>query len=304
MLRTLTALAITLTLSPALPLPAAADILVETSLDPLPEHDRASETAPNETPASAALSVRPRRNTAGYDWFIPRFRVDRSQTGDTTLLAIRAPGSVRPCDGIICTFNVEVLYYDVRNVRQHVDHFNLSGHQVQTINVRDVPGLAVDPDGFARGMIRVVTNLPMNVDYFQVDTSGNLATGGEALGLSDLCETWAARFLTFGPGQGTVLSIFVREPLGSAPRDPATVVGLVYNESGTFINSFTVRTDDWAFDLPVEDLVVGGTQFGTVELTLFDERDDAGDRDSGGLVTVSHAAESRFSIGARAFCTD
>jgi len=304
MLRTLTAKALGLAVVLALPLPAAAEVLVETSLGPLPELDRGTLTTQSAETTSVDPTAPPKRNTAGYDWFIPRFLVNRRQTGDTTLLAIRAPGSVMPCDGSICTFNVEVLYYDVRNVRQHVDHFNLSGHQVQTINVRDVPGLAVDPDGFARGMIRVITNLPMNVDYFQVDTSQNFATGGEALEVSDLCETWAARFLTFGPGQGTVLSIFVREPRGGAPSDPPTVVGLVYNETGTFINSFTVRTDDWAFDVPVEDVVVGGTQFGTVELTLFDERDDAGSLYSGGLVTVSHAAENRFSIGSRAYCTD
>ena len=153
-------------------------------------------------------------------------------------------------------------------------------------------------------MIRIVTTTPMNADYFQVDTSQNFAAGGEALPMSDFCETWAARFLTFGPGQGTVLSIFVRSPRGGAPSDPPTVVGRVYDESGAFVNTFSIRTDDWVFDVPVQDVVVGGTLFGTVELTLFDERDDAGNLHSGGMVTVTHRARNRFSIGSRAYGTD
>jgi len=294
MLRTLTTVALALTLSA----PAAADVLVETSSDPLPEQSEpvaAKATAPD---------LQQRTNSAAGDWFVPRFRVDRTKPGDTTLLAIRAPGSTRPCDGEICSYNVEVYYDDVHRVRQHTDRFNLSGHQVQTINVRDVPGLATDPDGFARGMIRINTVSPMNVDYFQVDTSRNLATGGEALDRWDFCETWAARFLTFGSGQGTVLSIFVLEPMGAAPTDPPTVTGRIYDESGTFINSFTVRTDECAFDLRVQDVVRGGTQFGTAELALFSNLDIPDGVRNGGLVTVSHAAENRFSIGGRAFCTD
>lgn len=299
MLRTLTAMALGLALVLALPLPTAADVLVETSLDPLPEADPATFSTESEAPA-----VRPKRNAPGYDWFIPSFRVDQTKPGDTTLLAIRAPGSVRPCDGEICSFNVEVVYYDLQRNRQHTDRFNLSGHQVQTINVRDVPGLAVDPDGFSRGAIRVLTNLPMNVDYFQVDTSRNLATGGEALELSDICEHWAARFLSFGPGQGTVLSVFVIEPLGAAATDAPTVMGAIYDEGGNFINSFTIRTDDSAFELRIEDLVLGSTRFGTAELVLFNALHEPDSTNAGGLVTVSHAAENRFSIGARAFCED
>jgi len=294
MLRTLTTVALALTLSA----PAAADVLIETSPDPLPE-----QTEPITAKATAP-DLQQRTNVAASDWFIPRFRVDRTKYGDTTLLAVRAPASVRPCDGETCDYNVEVIYNDVHRVRQHTDRFNLSGHQVQTINVRDVPGLATDPDGFARGMIRIVTVSDMNVDYFQVDTSRNLATGGEALDRWDFCETWAARFLTFGSGQGTVLSIFVLAPMGAEPTDPPTVMGSIYNQSGTFINSFTIRTDECAFDLRVQDVVHGSTQFGTAELALFSNTDFPGGLQNGGLVTVSHAAENRFSIGGRAFCTD
>lgn len=298
MLRSLAVAALALSLSS----PVFAEVLVEVSPHPLTEGSHVGETAEISDRAGTP-AARPKRNTPSQRWYIPRFRVDRRSSGDTTLLAIRAPSVFFPCDNVHCTHNVGVTFYDVHHTRLHLEQLNIGSHRVVTFNLRDVPNLTVDPDGFARGMITVGALAPISVDYFQVDTSQNFATGGEAFSSQEFCESWAARFLSFGPGQTSVLSFFVREPKGASPSNAPTVEGEIYDEAGTFVNSFVIRTDEWSFDVEVEEIVLRGTSFGTVELTIFDDYERA-PLDSGGMVTVTHSADDRFSIGMRAICTD
>lgn len=297
MLRSVAVAALALSLSS----PALAEVLVEVSPHPLTEGAHVGKTA--EISESAGTpAVRPKRNTPAQIWHIPRFRVDRTSPGDTTLLAIRTPPVFPRCHEV-CSDNVTVTFYDVHHTRLHVKRLNITGHRVVTFNLRDVPDLAVDPDGFARGMITVGALAPVSVDYFQVDTSQNFATGGEAFSSHEFCESWAARFLSFGPGQTSVLSFFVREPKGASPTNPPTVRGEIYDEAGVFVNSFVIRTDEWSFDVEVEEIVLGGISFGTVELTIFDDY-EVSTLSPGGMVTVTHSARDRFSIGMRAICTD
>lgn len=286
----------TLILLLALCSPGAAEVLVET----LPTPVLGTESAvgsPNTVGArSNDARLEPRSGTFSHSWTVPRFRVDRTKPGDTTLLALIPTGS---CAGnpVCGASNVLVHYYDRSHVAQHSEGYDVAPGAVQTINVRDVPGLPVDPDGFSRGSISIYfQGYPGTVDYFQVDTSEDFATGGPAFPREDFCEIWWARFLSFGPGQGSVLSLYVPNPLGGGLSDPPTVTGEVYDESGTFINSFVVRTDQWAFDLEIEDFAVGAVPFGRVKLDL------GGDEERTGIVSVRHAAEGRFSIGSSAAC--
>lgn len=282
--------------------PALAEVLVEVSPHPLAGGAHVGRTAEISEPADAP-AARPKRNTPAQYWYIPRFRVDRRRSGDTTLLAIRTPSVFPPCDNVLCTHNVGITFYDAHHTEVHAERLNLGPHRVVTFNLRDIPNLTVDPDGFARGMVSVGALLPISVDYFQVDTSQSFATGGEAFSSHEFCESWAARFLSFGPGQTSVLSFFVREPKGASPTNPPTVRGEIYDEAGTFVNSFVIRTDEWSFDVEVEEIVLPGTSFGVVELTIFDDYAVA-TLDPGGMVTVTHSAQDRFSIGTRAICTD
>jgi hypothetical protein len=76
------------------------------------------------------------------------------------------------------------------------------------------------------------------------------------------------------------------------------VTGDVYNEQGSFLNSFTVRTDEWFFDLDLLDFVLGGERFGSMEVVLSTRFGPAG------LINVAHSAEGRFSVGLRTVCRD
>lgn len=286
MFRALGAMLLLLTL----PSTGSAEVVVEIMAHPILDDHRASH------PTEEAVGVKtfePRQA-----WWIPHFRVDRTQPGDTTLLAIALPPSAELCeDYVVCSNNVVIQYYDAYHRWQRTETFDLPARSVKTINLRDVPGLAVDADGFARGMLTVYATFRATVDYFQVDTSENLATGGPAMTRDHWCRRSMARFLSFGPGQGSVLSFYVPEPHGTGGAAPPTVLGEVYDESGTFVNSFVIHTDQWAFEVETESFVQAGTHFGTVEVML----DGGSDQ---GMLTVRHGAEDRFSIGLDAACID
>ncbi len=289
MFRALTAMILLIAVSA----PGAAEVVVETLSQPILEAHRAAHPTPASSESAAAKIFEPFQA-----WWIPHFRVDRTTAGDTTLVAIVLPPYARLCEGEdVCSNNVIVYYYDAYHRGQRTDSFDLTGRTVKTINLRDVPGLAVDADGFARGMITVYSVWDATIDYFQVDTSENFATGGPALTRDHWCQNWMARFLSFGPGEGSVLSLYVPEPRGRGAAAPPTVLGEVYDESGAFVNSFVIRTDQWSFELQIPSLVQGGTAFGTVELFL------DGDHDQG-MVKVRHSAQGRFSIGLDAACMD
>ena len=46
-------------------------------------------------------------------------------------------------------------------------------------NLRDVPGLQIDGDGFNRGYVIIASDLELSGDYFQVDPIGNFASFGD-----------------------------------------------------------------------------------------------------------------------------
>jgi hypothetical protein len=289
-LRTLLAVAVVLALAAT---PAAAQVVIELHDQPLLPHDRAARNAPEPESGGglAAPRLGTRNNTPSTQfWFIPRFNVDTTAFGDTTLWAVRNEGGA--------DVDVAVEYFNSVFSSQRVDMFTLVPNQVKTVNIRDVPGLAVDPDGFARGFVRMMPTGPVSVDSLQVDTTDNFAQGSVSWTINDFCADWMGRFASFGPGQGSVFTFLVNGPRGSDPTDMPTIVGDVYNESGTFINSFTIRTSQWVFSIEILDLVLGGVTFGSVELSIDSTFSPAG------ILSVSHSAEGRFSVGLRGICRD
>jgi hypothetical protein len=223
-------------------------------------------------------------------WFIPLFKADMAAPGDTTYFSVQNHDS--------STIDAVVQYYDVRFALQATETIEIAPHELAAIALRDVPGLPVDADGYARGMVRISPTGPVYVDSFQLETRESFAVGGEGFVTDDFCEMWYARFLRFAAAGGTQLVFLVNGPQGGDPGDPVTVSGDVYAENGDFINSFTVRTDEWSFEIPVHDYVLGGVDFGTVELAINASFSPAG------LVQVNHKALGEYSVGHLATCAD
>jgi hypothetical protein len=239
--------------------------------------------------AARSLTAPSTRPDDGF-WFVPKYRVDTTAFGDTTLWSARNESGG--------TVFLTVQYFDVFFQLVADQDFEMPGRSLVSVNVRDVPGLDVDPDGFARGFVRMDATGPISADMMQVDTANNFATGSVANVIPDFCSSWQVRFLSFVPGQGSVVSFLINGPRGADPGDPTSVFGDVYDEAGNFINSFAIRTDEWIFDVDILDFVLGDVSFGTVELLLLAINNPAG------LVSVSHSAEGRFSVGLPAVCTD
>lgn len=288
----LVALAVVAVLSAAPPV--GAEVRIELHNEPLVDRYRIARVAASSeapfSPAGPSLvsghapSTRP---SSGL-WFIPRYFVDTTSFGDTTLWSVRNES--------LATVSVQAEYFDAFFVKRQEQPLVLDPDELVPINVRDVGGLPADPDGFARGFIRLSPNGPISADVIQVDTSQNFASGNLASRLDDFCADWQVRFLSFG--QSSILSFLVNGPRGGDPADPPTLVGDVFAENGSFVSSFTLRTDEWVFDRAAEELVVGGLANGTIELTIQSLNAPAG------LVFVNHSAEGRFSVGLPAVCLD
>lgn len=196
-----------------------------------------------------------------------------------------------------------------REVVADVDYFTLSGEkqletehplgprETVTIGIRDVP-LAIDPDGFRRGFVRIVA--PGNSDgspvlagdFFQVDTQNNFATGNQLL--REVCSEVSVRFLDFG--LGSRLLVYLAQPRGGDPNaDPPSFTVLVYDEAGNPLGPPTpFWSDDHALELSSSDLA--GVAFGSL-------RFDFG-ASLGGAVYAEYSAEGRFSVGAAGQCED
>jgi len=269
---------------------SSAEVLVE--LHDVPLVAAAVEQLEATPPPVGGLVAAPEKSMvpSAHLWFIPLFEADMVAPGDSTFF------SVRNEDG--AENSVYLEYYDVGFVGQGAETIELAPHEIRSVALRNVAGLAVDPDGYARGMVRISPTYPVSVDSFQLETRNAFAVGGLAPVIDEFCSEWHTRFLRFASAGGTRLVFLVNGPRGGDPGDPVTITGDVYAENGDFINSFTVRTDEWTFALPVHDYVLGGVEFGTVELVINSVFMPAG------LVEVRHQALGEFSVGYPAVCAD
>lgn len=273
--------------------PAAGQVTIETFDTPIDlAASRAGaafrEQGRAEAPAAGVAerpTLAPRRSSPAYTaWFIPHYRVDQTAFADTTLWAVRneTGGSI------------ELLaeYFREDGVLEANPIVSVPVHGVHTANVRDVPGLSFDT---SEGYIRLTPTGAISADYFQVDTSRDLAVGGVAVTPADFCQSWSARFASFSPGSNSVLTFLFNNPQGNDPADPYTVEGNVYNEAGDFLGSFALRTRFFTAQIPVTNLTFGSS-FGSMEFII--------NGLSGGHASVAHNAEGRFSVGMEGICTD
>lgn len=267
----------------------SADVVIELGTQPqAPNH--ASELRARSEATRPVAKVVP----SSSSWYLP-FEIDDSVPGGAnTLFAVRNERE----DGLSVSLRIDYVGPD--NVDIVTETPTVADHAVFTRNVRDVPALVAS--GARRvGYVRIIplTVLgPVSVDYFRVDGGQNYASGGAAFTADGFCAQWQARFLRFPGDSATTLTFLINGPLGSDPTDDPTVVADVYNEAGGFLNSFTVRTDDYVFEITAADVVGAGNDFGTMEIVLDSIYSPPG------LVAVAYRAFGRFSVGSMAVCRD
>lgn len=273
-----TALLFTLALPATLP----AETVLRPS-DPqagaLPIHQRAYESS----------SPTEKLNQPEEVLVVPFFEVDTTDpSGNTTLFAVRNVFSN--------SLDIAIRYQAPDGTELRQDFLTLAGFETLTRNVRDVAGLPVDPDGFARGFIVVLQNSLQGSgllvgDYFQVDAGNDFATGQRMASLDELCDLTDVRFADFGAG--TQLRLLINAPQGSNPvLDPPSVEVFPVLEDGTLLPKTEIYTTDFALALSASDFT--GAAFGTL---LFDFQNSGG-----GLVFAEYSARGRFSVGLNGAC--
>jgi hypothetical protein len=272
-----------------LPAGAIATVIVESHDQPLVASTLEGRDRPLERGGLVAPVTKANGPANGL-WFVPYFEVDRVVDGDSTYFAIRSE-SLLPS-------SVVAEFFDVNFELEVTETYDLEPRQVKSVALKHVPGLPVDGDGYARGLIRFSSLIPITMDVFQLETRNSFAVGGPGFVEADMCTRWHARFLRFDTAGGTTLSMMINGPRGVLLSDPATVVGDVYTEGGDFVGSFSIRTDEWALQLPVHDLVPSGLDFGVVEIVINSVFLPSG------IVEVQHRALGRFSVGHAAMCMD
>ena len=258
--------------------------------------DQPATVAPTDAGTAARepgglVDVDPKGNRpAQGQWFIPYYEADRLHDGESTYFAIRNQAGLPT--------QVLAEFFNVAFELQTTQTYDLESREVKTVAVKHVPNLPMELDGYTRGVLRMTAVSDVSVDYFQLDTDNAFAVGGNGFTLDDFCTRWSARFLRFAGEGGTVLSMMVNGPQGSQPADLATVLGNVYSESGEFVSSFEIRTDEYAFKVAVHDLVPPDVSFGAVELIVNSVFLPSA------IIEVQHQALGEFSVGHRAVCTD
>lgn len=269
-----------------------------------PGYTRANETggwfdATGSPFGYTAFMIRGLFSTPGVvaeNLYVPFFLVDTtSGGGTTTLFAVR--------NLLDSSLTVDLEVFTVDGASQATDSATLDPRETVTVNMRDVvgdEGLAVDPDGFARGWARLTTtgdpdgSPVMAGDYFQVDVANNFATGDLMPRDEDLCGKASVRFLDFGAG--TRFGVLINNPRGPTPGvDPPSFTVQVLDEDGDPIGMpQQVHTDKNALELAASDFT--GASFGTL---VFDFGNAAG-----GYVFSEYSSEGRFSVGVDTQCED
>lgn len=229
----------------------------------------------------------------GEELVLPFYLADTaSQTGTTTLFAVRNLTG----DPVLA----DVEYHTVDGTSQKAETLELAAFETRTVNLRDLAGdLAIDPDGFARGFVRILAagssdrSPVLAGDFFQVDVGDNFATGDRLLRRAEICNRASIRFLDFGAG--TRLTVFVAHPRGAGNADPASFTVQVYDEAGDPVGALQeVRTADHALELAASDFT--GLAFGTLGFDFTDG--------SGGVAYAEYSAEERFSVGVVSQCEE
>lgn len=250
-------------------------------------------TAPPVTRSTdPASGLVPRVDSPSTVLLVPFYEVDTlSPTGTTTLFAIRN-----------LTDNpttLSIAYLSTTGAL-HSETVMVGPLETYTRNVRDVAGLGVEGDGFARGLIRVGpapgTVQPANLtgDFLQVNVRDNFATGDRMIQAADVCNYIEVRFLTFG--SGTEFRLLVNNPQGTDPATDFPSVSLqVYGEDGNYYAGFNFFTNSPTVYFNTDDLALP-IAFGTIVFSF--------DHSNGGFVYAEYSAEGKFSVGMNGSCLD
>lgn len=230
-------------------------------------------------------------DTPGNFFIIPYYEANTVNANDrATLMSVRNESTT--------TSSVVIDVYDEFGVLYRSVEQDLLAKETYTANLRDLlagqPGV---PDGVVTGWIDVLSPSMVSVDYFQVYPNDAFATGDTAFKASSACDDYKIRFLIGGGFDGGTQVIFhAFNPMGGdAATDPPTITGQVYDEAGNPINTFAIFTDEVVSSVPAALLVDAPTNFGTIDVDF---------EANGGLVTTTHDASGRYSVGLKGYCLD
>lgn len=224
---------------------------------------------------------------------LPGFEVDTtSGVGTTTLFAVR-----NLTDGPL---SVDVDYFETDGTLQRSDSVNLGAQETETVNIRNIPGLATDLDGFARGYVEIfgpgdpdMTPLFAG-DFFQVDVGDDFATGNRLPRFIERCDVASLRFLEFPlPGSGTRLVVWIANPRGTGGGDPPSFTVQVYDEAGNPVGApIPVKTSLHSIEYDASDFTA--LDFGTLRFDFTNG--------GGGVVFAESSVQGRFSVGLDSQC--
>lgn len=259
------------------------------------------EAAPPPDPALRP-PVAPKTDAVASKLLLPFFRVENNSTGTTTLFAVR-----NESNGAV---SITLRYFesDRPQTPQLTENVSLPAKRVHTVNVRDrIGSLLVDPDGFARGFVRIETDGGEQVlqgDFFQVTGQEDFATGDRLLNVdplsvhNELCQAFTMRFLASSLfSAGTLFTIWLDLDQPPIPTQPVLTYE-VFNEAGTSLFSGNLPIDEVAFTVSAQSLFAGQPaqpNFGAIELSFGGTL---------GHVSAVMSANGRFSVGFKGLCRD
>jgi hypothetical protein len=246
---------------------------------------------------STAGTVAPRFESHGQSFLLPLYKVDRADPwGETTLLGVRNTGA-EPT-------TVEITYYDRAAVSVRHEVVPLGPAQVKAINLRDLPELQPEGDGFAWGFAVVHTEGSISTDSLQVDPTHDFATGDRLAKLDDdvSCSLWDTRFLNGGSfSGGTELTLLLGDPRAVGQRRAgAGAIFEVFDEQGASWGVVYFFSNQAVSRLHIAEILSAlpaAPDFGSLEVLFMPET-------GGGLLYADFRAEGRYAASLRGTCIE
>ena len=245
--------------------------------------------------------------TTGEKLLLPLYLVNTADpNGTTTFFAIRNESEATVA--VTATYYSAGTAYDPGSPSegQFQQDLMLGTKAVETFDVRSFSAdLMIDTDNFARGYIIFEADGggAIHGDYFQVDNSGNFASGSRLLNIdpestgNDLCTRFSMRFLDSALlfDSGTIFTIWFQPAM---PYEGTAFSYSAFGLAGGFsLVDSSLPSAKFAFQIPASALLIGvNEEFGAIEFEF-------------PVGTVGHvsgilSALGRFSVGFEATCLD
>lgn len=242
-------------------------------------------------------SVVSRRDSDGQSFLLPLYQIDRNDPwGEATLLGLRNTGKEAT--------TLEINYYDRAAAAVHRQVVSLGPAQVKTINLRDLPQLRAEGDGFARGFAIVSAGGSVSADSLQVDPSQDFATGNRLARLTSepWCPLWDTRFVNGGSfSGGTELTLLLGDPRETrARRDGAGAFFEVFDEDGDSWGVVYFFSNQAVSRIHVAEILAmlpAAPTFGALEVLFMPET-------GGGLVYADFRADGRYAASLPGSCVN